>query len=55
LGFGVLAIAFAVLSATFMADAALRAGWIALGCAGLVWLGFVSWALVRQRRRSSST
>ena len=55
LGFGVLAIAFAVVSAALMEDAALCAGWIALGCAGLVWLGFVTWALVRQRKRSSNT
>jgi hypothetical protein len=55
LGFGVLAIACAIVSATLMEDAVLRAGWIAIGCAGLVWLGFVSWALVRQRRRRSNT
>jgi hypothetical protein len=51
----VLAIAFAVVSAGLMDDAGLRAGWVALGCAGLVWLGFVSWALVRQRGRGSDT
>lgn len=55
LGFGVLAIACAILSATLVDDAVLRAGWIAIGCAGLVWLGFVSWALIRQRKRSSNT
>lgn len=55
LGFGALAIACAIFSATLVDDAVLRAGWIAIGCAGLVWLGFVSWALIRQRKRSSNT
>jgi uncharacterized membrane protein len=53
LGFGAVAIACAVISAALMEDATLRAGWIVLGMAGLVWLGFVSWALLRQRRRGS--
>ncbi|AHH94768.1 hypothetical protein [Kutzneria albida] len=53
--FGLLAVVCAVISASSVEDTPLRVGWITIGLAGLVWLGFVGAALRRQRRRRSST
>lgn len=58
--FGLLAVVCAVISATLADGAALLAGWVVLGAAGAIWMGFVGWALWSRRRgaqdrRGSST
>lgn len=53
--FGAVAIVCAFGCAMTTDNQTLVIGWSVLGVAGLVWLGFVGAALMRQRRRRSST